>query len=662
MTDSQKFGTKLRELRTNAGLTLRELGEKVNVNFTYLSKIESGTLPPPSEKVIRQLAEVLNTDQDDLLTLAGIIPPDIAEILKDHKLRERLRAEKSRKEAVATAKRIISIPKVSLPLKGLYRLALPVFLVIAVAASLWFASPTQALLIEYPNQPQSGTLGYTYTFYVKVSIEDTELLPIQQVNVIIYNVDDPTTYKATLADLPLGDSSTSTHNPSEGTGSGTATVSASADSHWGYATSGAGYVYVLWESTGYTFAPVVGGYGYQTGTGTTSITYTITWTSPSDWLAGNYRIDTELVTSPRSPGGGTTFTKTSNSFTLSTMDTAGFASGVAEEEEEEEVVEVTEVVVDISENIDPETGKFNTDVNITSGDGNVELDITTDDRRPVTEEGVPIDEITITEMEDPPELPADSNRIALPYDLGPDGAQFPDGIALTLHFDPDTVGDGALVISYHDGTAWVDLSGPFQIDLVNGTITTTIYHFTPFTILEYTSPASFAVSDLTISPAEVDPGEEISISATISNTGGLSGTYDVVLMIDDSVTATESVTIAGRESQTVTFSTTLNIAGTYTISIDEASGVVTVKAPEPVEPEPVEPEPVEPVEPEPVEPVEPEPVEPVEPEPVEPVEPEPVEPLEPEPEAETNWWLIGGIVVVIIIAVVVWLLVIRRRG
>lgn len=52
MEEKQRFGKKLRELRTRAGMSLRELAIKVDVDFTYLSKIENGVLPTLSEKVI----------------------------------------------------------------------------------------------------------------------------------------------------------------------------------------------------------------------------------------------------------------------------------------------------------------------------------------------------------------------------------------------------------------------------------------------------------------------------------------------------------------------------------------------------------------------------------------------------------------------------------
>ena len=63
--EAQEFGAKLRELRQKLGLTLRELADKVGIDFTYLSKIENGVLPPPSEKVISKLAGVLGADKDE---------------------------------------------------------------------------------------------------------------------------------------------------------------------------------------------------------------------------------------------------------------------------------------------------------------------------------------------------------------------------------------------------------------------------------------------------------------------------------------------------------------------------------------------------------------------------------------------------------------------
>jgi len=80
--ETKEFGARLRQLRKQAGLSQAELADKVGVNFTYLSKIESGAKSAPSEKVILRLAKLLNTDRDELMTLAGRLPSDIVEMLK----------------------------------------------------------------------------------------------------------------------------------------------------------------------------------------------------------------------------------------------------------------------------------------------------------------------------------------------------------------------------------------------------------------------------------------------------------------------------------------------------------------------------------------------------------------------------------------------------
>lgn len=74
------FGERVRELRKAKNLTLRDVAGKVDINFTYLSKIENGKLDFsdfPSEKLIRKLAKALGGDTDELLLLAEKVPDTI---------------------------------------------------------------------------------------------------------------------------------------------------------------------------------------------------------------------------------------------------------------------------------------------------------------------------------------------------------------------------------------------------------------------------------------------------------------------------------------------------------------------------------------------------------------------------------------------------------
>lgn len=72
------FGEKLRELRRKEGLTLRDLADKVNVNFSYLSKIENNKLEyTPSIDTIRAIARALDVEEIELLKLADKVPAEI---------------------------------------------------------------------------------------------------------------------------------------------------------------------------------------------------------------------------------------------------------------------------------------------------------------------------------------------------------------------------------------------------------------------------------------------------------------------------------------------------------------------------------------------------------------------------------------------------------
>ncbi|MFH0785248.1 MAG: helix-turn-helix domain-containing protein [Pseudomonadota bacterium] len=62
------FGLKIKALRTEQGLSLRELSKKTNIATSYLSEIESGKKYPKPEKLIR-LAEALETQYDTLVSL-----------------------------------------------------------------------------------------------------------------------------------------------------------------------------------------------------------------------------------------------------------------------------------------------------------------------------------------------------------------------------------------------------------------------------------------------------------------------------------------------------------------------------------------------------------------------------------------------------------------
>lgn len=74
------FGTRVRQLRHAKGWSLRDLAEKVDVGFTYLSRVENERLnfgDYPSDALIHRLADALEANEDELLILAKRIPEPV---------------------------------------------------------------------------------------------------------------------------------------------------------------------------------------------------------------------------------------------------------------------------------------------------------------------------------------------------------------------------------------------------------------------------------------------------------------------------------------------------------------------------------------------------------------------------------------------------------
>jgi hypothetical protein len=431
---------------------------------------------------------------------------------------------------------------------------------------------------------------------------------------------------------------------------GPATVTATADAYWAYK-SGSGYV--DWQGTAYTWG-AVSGYGYAyASAGSTSITYNVTWTSPSSWPVGNYKIEVRLVTVD-----STTFTKSSTTFSLSAP-AAGAGPGL------EPAVTVT-----LGGKISS-TGQFTQTVTATSSDGNAQL-IIPPGTTGLTSGGQPLSQITVASVYSPPTPAAGANIvrpdgtpigpaanstiIGIPYDFGPDGATFNPPVTITFKYSgvPSGVSEENFIVCFFDtarGT-WVTVDS-FTVDPDTNTVTARVSHFTKFAVMAMTRPAAFTISGLTISPAEVAPGAQVTISADIKNTGDISGIYQVAFKVNNSVESTKDITLAGQATQKVTFTTTKSLPGTYTVNVNNLTGTFTVKAPAPT-PTPTPTPTLTPI-------VTPTPTPTPVPTPT--PTPTPIPTPAPTPPAPTTNWvlvIIIAIVAVIVVGAVVWWLGFRR--
>jgi HTH-type transcriptional regulator, competence development regulator len=79
----ESFGTYIQRARRFRGRTQRELAADLDIDFTYLSKIENDRGDSLGEERIRRLAEALALDTETLLALAGRVPPEIRQMALD---------------------------------------------------------------------------------------------------------------------------------------------------------------------------------------------------------------------------------------------------------------------------------------------------------------------------------------------------------------------------------------------------------------------------------------------------------------------------------------------------------------------------------------------------------------------------------------------------
>lgn len=93
--------------------------------------------------------------------------------------------------------------------------------------------------------------------------------------------------------------------------------------------------------------------------------------------------------------------------------------------------------------------------------------------------------------------------------------------------------------------------------------------------------ASFTYSDLKVTPADVKPGDTVTVTANVKNTGELSGSYTADLMLDGASKEKKTGTLAGGTSASISWSVSSTTEGTHNLQLGSQSGSFKVTAPPP---------------------------------------------------------------------------------
>ena len=178
-----------------------------------------------------------------------------------------------------------------------------------------------------------------------------------------------------------------------------------------------------------------------------------------------------------------------------------------------------------------------------------------------------------------PALPAYTVLVGSAYEFSPPGITFDQLISLTLGYPVVELPGDTLSVAmayYSEGSGWTMLEAE-SIQVADiGILTSLIDHLSIFAIIAEVPPPEFTVANLVVSPEEISPGEDVTISVLATNTGGSTGSTPVVLRVEGEVEDTAEATLAPGASDTITFSTTRDEAGTYGVTVNGLSGSFTV--------------------------------------------------------------------------------------
>ncbi len=226
-----------------------------------------------------------------------------------------------------------------------------------------------------------------------------------------------------------------------------------------------------------------------------------------------------------------------------------------------------------------------------SPDGTITLDFI-NGTKVMDSSGNPVNTLSLVRGISPP-APSGST-IVVNCELSPGGTTFDPAGTLTIAFSAPDLPTGIkaeeLVIVVWDGSVWQPLSS--KVNAATGTVSAAIGHFSAFALIgkepapappPALEPARFTLSNLTVLPGTVKQGEGVTVSARVTNTGGVAGAYELKLAVNGIIKEIRQVSIGPGASLTVEFVTDGELAGTHAVELNgvAASFVVEETVPAP---------------------------------------------------------------------------------
>lgn len=96
---------------------------------------------------------------------------------------------------------------------------------------------------------------------------------------------------------------------------------------------------------------------------------------------------------------------------------------------------------------------------------------------------------------------------------------------------------------------------------------------------EVLAPAEFKVTDLSVSPSRVNPGETVNATVNIKNVGDLPGNHELKLRVNGTVEDNKSVHLEGHENTSLTFLLSKQREGNYRVKVGNSLSTFEVYTP-----------------------------------------------------------------------------------
>jgi hypothetical protein len=176
------------------------------------------------------------------------------------------------------------------------------------------------------------------------------------------------------------------------------------------------------------------------------------------------------------------------------------------------------------------------------------------------------------------------NAYAASQDTEPASVIITPAARVILNYNPDQLPENTrevYIANYDQTEGWLALTpvpgAVAEIGKAHGLIS----HFSLYAVLakvEEPIPAKFEVSNLTVSPSQVQLNQEVAISVNVGNIGGKTSDYTLELKIDGVAKSSRQITVAAGNSQLVNFTVTGDTTGRHQVEISGLVGEFEVTA------------------------------------------------------------------------------------